>query len=253
MSCGSRLNLPLVRNQQLRSAQDGGAKTYWSPSVSYEQAAINIRLLILTLDNASIRFRGRYSFDGGTWFEASPQTSPVLSGFIDGLTSPISSLGAASFQYIGLPIEHTPFFQIGIEVTGAGSAVGSVTLSAEAVIGPAQVVSVSLEPASGTLIGATIPLIVTGAKTIRTAGASRVRVEMGFATAIGTNFGLVLATGPTETNLYLDMMSRVNVSAAEASTTISFVVDAPDLFSTVYYVAGGTTPTVTRLILTLIP
>ena len=76
---------------------------------------------------------------------------------------------------------------------------------------------------------------------------------MGFATAIGTNFGLVLATGPTETNLYLDMMSRVNVSAAEASTTISFVVDAPDLFSTVYYVAGGTTPTVTRLILTLIP
>lgn len=251
MSCGCGVTFPLVRNQELRSATNGAAKTYWSGSLNYQQAAIYIRLLLLYNFNATVRLRGRCSLDNVTWTAVNPGATPAAGGYIDA-GSAISVLGATAYQYAGSPQEHTEYFQIGIEVTGADAvSQGSVTLSASATFGPFAMVNVNLTPTPATLAVAIVPTLVPGADTIRTYGAGKVRVEVLFAAAVGQAVTFYLAT-TSDTTLYPDRQTSVVMPATD--TALTFVVEHPDALSTLYYtVATTTTAALARALMTLIP
>lgn len=259
MSCSCKQVVPLIKNQALSSAPDGSAKVYWSPAQDFGSAAMYFRALIVYANNAEVRVRGRYSLDGVTYADANPSTVAADSGYIDGLGGGAAAGWDAanfySFQYLGAPDEHTALFQIGIEVRGAlaSNAAGTVTLSATASFSAAQPLTVDLGANMATLGATTVALLVPGARTVATAGYSRIRVGLHFTGVPAQPVTLYLATGPTATLLAVDQQTAVSLASAN-ETTLSFVVEAPDAWSTVYYtVANGTTGTVRQLTLTLLP
>jgi hypothetical protein len=252
MSCGCGVTVPLVKNQELRSATNGAPKTHWSGSLNYQQAAIYLRLLLLYNFNATVRLRGRCSLDNVTWIDVNPGAAPADGGYIDA-GSAISELGVSTYQYAASPQERTEYFQIGIEVSGADEvSQGSVTLSASATFGPFAMVQVDLVATTVMLGAATVPTLVPGANTIRTYGAGKVRIEVGFGAAPGLDVTFYLATSNSRTTLFPDLQTVGVIPAAD--TRMTFVVEHPDAWSSVYYKAGGTTTaSLSAMLLTLIP
>ena len=229
----------LLRNQQLRSNPDGTPRVHWSDNLGFETCALRFRALFLYFSaETSARVLARRSLDGVTWTLANDGA-----GYIDGLNAGYSSLGEFSFQYLGDPDDRGPFFEIGIEVSDlVNDAEGVVTLSAAVEFGSIRPLAIDLTPTVGTLSLTTNPTLVPGADIVRTGGCRQVRVELAFATAPGYVVTLYLATGPTSTaaGLYVDQQTKVTAVDANA-TSLSMVVDAPDLWSTVYYTVGTTT------------
>lgn len=253
MSCSCQQLVPLARNQSLSSAADGAPKVYWSEPQRFSSAAVYFRALILYASAAEVRVRGRCSIDGVTYVDANPDAG----GYIDGLTAAWDAPGFFSFQYLGSPDEHSDFFQLGIEVrgqtVGTAGTVGSVTLSASAAFGVAQPWTFDLGATAGSLATSAVPVLVPGAQTVSTAGFARVRVALTFLAAPLQPVTLYLATGASKTRLAVDQQSSVTAVSGDG-LTLSFVVDAPDAWSTVYYsVPAATTGTVLALSMTLLP
>lgn len=253
MSCSSQQLVPLARNQSLSSAADGAPKVYWSEPQRFASAAVYFRALILYANQAEVRVRGRCSIDGVTYVDANPDAD----GYIDGLSAAWDAAGFYSFQYLGSPDEHSDFFQLGIEVrgqtVGTVRSAGSVTLSASAAFGAAQAWTFDLGANAATLAQTNVPALIPGAQTVATAGFSRVRVALTFVAAPQQLVTLYLATGASQASLAVDQQTRVTAVSGDG-LTLSFVVDAPDAWSTVYYsVPAVTTGTVAGLSVTLLP
>lgn len=215
----------------------------------FDPAAIFIRALLLNNNNGEIRFTGRYTLDGVTW------TPAGSTGYVDAQTAGYAALGGLSFQFLGDADMRGPQFQIGIEVNSQnGTSEGMVTLSADAAFGAIRPERVDLTPTAAALPQQTpTAALIPGADTISTYGCGRVRIEIEFNSAPAQAVVLYLATGNSTSTLTVD--SQVGAGLLSTSQlTLSFLVEAPSAYSTVYYTApAATTGSVSPLAIVRMP
>lgn len=239
MSCGRSVDVTLAENKQLRSEPNGEERIYWSGRLDFSARALFVRSIISRVSLATVRFVGRASLDGVDYYLGYSGSDTLAFDYIDGLAAGRSTLGPFSFQYMGTAEEHTGFFEIGILVKGTGATEGTATLSAMATLDEIVAQSIDLTPDTNTLANVSLPTLIPGADTVNTQGCGKVRIEIKFADTVGQVLSLYLATGPSPTDIYPDLLSKIDVAAAYKRA--SFVVDAPDAWSTVYYLVGTTT------------